>query len=238
MDVLFGSIAAALATAFTIVLVDRWRARRSGQYAAWALSMGAFALGSAALAVGAAVGWNGLLFRTYYLFGAMLTVAWLGCGELLLVWGRSGNTVAVRRAVNATVTFTVVAVVTVFTTPLLTAVAADGVPKGSDLVGFWPRLLAVVSNSVGTVAVVVGAGWSIVRAVRDRSGSALVVGNGLIVLGVVLAASSGSFLGLGLAASKAVFLSLAELSIFVGYMRCSAPPTDRAPLRRLPTVLT
>ena len=45
---------------------------------AWAASLGAFAAASAALAWGAAAGWDDRSFRVYYLFGGLLTAALLG----------------------------------------------------------------------------------------------------------------------------------------------------------------
>src|SRR5690348_13338578 len=63
------------------------RARRPGrpapEPAAWAASLGTYAIAAAALAAGAAGGWHGATFRVYYLCGALLTVPLLGVGSLL-----------------------------------------------------------------------------------------------------------------------------------------------------------
>src|SRR5439155_23382579 len=69
-------------------LVARLRETRRPELVAWAASLGAYALASAALAWGAAHGWDTRAFRAYYLFGGLLTAPLLGAGSLLLVGKR------------------------------------------------------------------------------------------------------------------------------------------------------
>ena len=52
--------------------------------AAWSASLFAYAIASAALAWGAAAGWDDRAFRVYYLAGGLLTAPLLGAGSLLL----------------------------------------------------------------------------------------------------------------------------------------------------------
>jgi hypothetical protein len=64
-----------------------WRARRGPELLAWSGSLLAYSAASAALAWGAAHGWDGRTFRAYYLFGGLVTAPLLGAGSLL-VWRR------------------------------------------------------------------------------------------------------------------------------------------------------
>src|SRR5919204_2567451 len=66
-------------------LATRWRDRRAPELAAWTFALLAYALACAALAWGAAAGWDARLFRVYYLFGGLLSAPLLGIGSLLLV---------------------------------------------------------------------------------------------------------------------------------------------------------
>ena len=83
MDVLIPFLAALVTFRLSAELVRRWRTRRAPELVAWAASLAAFAAASAALAWGAAAGWDDRAFRAYYLFGGLLTAALLGAGSLL-----------------------------------------------------------------------------------------------------------------------------------------------------------
>ena len=83
MDVLLPFAAAVLSLRLAAALARRWRATRSPELLAWALSLVSFAAASGALAWAAAAGWDDRVFRVYYLFGGLLTAALLGAGSLL-----------------------------------------------------------------------------------------------------------------------------------------------------------
>ena len=85
MEALLAFAAALLALRLGGLLAARWRARRAPELAAWAAALVAYAVASAALAWGAAAGWDAPSFRVYYLFGGLLTAPLLGLGSLLLV---------------------------------------------------------------------------------------------------------------------------------------------------------
>src|SRR3954464_7134148 len=84
MEALLAFAAALLALRLAGDLLGRWRTRRAPQLAAWSVSLLAYAVASAALAWGAAAGWDDRAFRVYYLAGGLLTAPLLGAGSLLL----------------------------------------------------------------------------------------------------------------------------------------------------------
>ena len=90
MEALLAFAAALLALRLAGDLLGRWRTRRAPQLAAWSASLLAYALASAALAWGAAAGWDDRAFRVYYLCGGLLTAPLLGVGALRdsRVWKR------------------------------------------------------------------------------------------------------------------------------------------------------
>ena len=96
MQALLPALTSVLALLFALMLVDQWRERRHGFQLVWALGMLWYGLGSGAEALAAAGGWNELLYRTWYLTGAVWTAAWLGLGTAFLL-GRTrfGYTYAV-----------------------------------------------------------------------------------------------------------------------------------------------
>lgn len=83
--VVLASLTAILAFVMGLALLDQWRERRRSYQLAWAAGSLFFAVASACEALAAAVGWNPLLFRAWYLTGAVLTAGWLGLGTALLL---------------------------------------------------------------------------------------------------------------------------------------------------------
>jgi hypothetical protein len=75
----------ALALAFSVALLDQWRERRQTFQLIWSIGMLFFGVASGCEAIGAASGWNELLYRTWYLTGALWTAGWLGLGTAFLL---------------------------------------------------------------------------------------------------------------------------------------------------------
>ena len=90
------ALTSVLALVMAILLVDLWRERRHAFQLAWAIGMLCYAAGAGAQAVAASGGWTELLYRAWYLTGAVWTAAWLGLGTAFLL-GRTrfGYTYAV-----------------------------------------------------------------------------------------------------------------------------------------------
>jgi hypothetical protein len=200
--------AALLSLRLAGLLAALWRERGSPQLAAWAAALGAYAVASAALAWGAASGWGDTAFRVYYLFGGLLTAPLLGVGSLLLA-GR-------RWAAPVGLVYAGLAVGVLLAEPLTAPVAGDSIPEAQAHLDFLPaRLLAILGNSLGTLAVV---GVALLT-FRRRP-----LGNALIVAGVAVAAAGSGLAGLGVA-ETAVFVALGAALLYLGFTRSSARPT-------------
>src|SRR5437868_12225172 len=77
--------ASLLALAFAMCTLERWLDRRKPHEAAWTVALFLFAAASTSLWAGAAFGWNGLWFRLFYLFGAIVNVPYLALGTVYLL---------------------------------------------------------------------------------------------------------------------------------------------------------
>ena len=175
--------------------------RRAPELLAWSAALFSYAVAAAALAWGAAHGWDVRAFRIYYLFGGLLTAPLLGVGSLLL-WRR-------RAAGPIALLYAGLAVGIAVAVPVHGTFAADAIPAAQDHLDFFPaRLVAVLANSVGTAAVLVVAAATFGR--RP-------LGNVLIVLGVALAASGSALAGLG-AAETAAFAVAAVVVLYAGFV--------------------
>ena len=201
MDALLAFGAALLALRLAGRLAARRRARPAPELAAWAASLAAYAVASAALAWGAAAGWSDEAFRVYYLFGGLLTAPLLGLGSLLLV--------GVRVAVPVVLVYCGLAAGVALSEPLEASVGGSSIPEAQEHLDFFPaRLLAVLGNSAGTIAVVAVA----VATIRRRP-----LGNALVVAGVAVAAAGSALAGLG-EAESAAFIAAAALLLYVGFV--------------------
>jgi hypothetical protein len=201
METLLAFLAALLSLRLAGELLRRYRATRHPQLAAWAASLGAYAVASAALAWGAAAGWDDRAFRVYYLFGGLLTAALLGVGSLLLV-GR-------RWAAPVGLVYAGLAIGVAIAAPLTSPVAGSSIPEAQEHLDFVPaRLLAVLGNTLGTVAVIAVA----LLTIRRRP-----LANALILAGVAVAAAGSAIAGLG-EAETAAFIAAAAVLLYAGFV--------------------
>jgi hypothetical protein len=83
--VVLPAVTSILALVFALALFDQWRERRGGFQLIWTLGMLFYGIGSGCEALAAIYGWNELLYRTWYLTGAVWTAGWLGLGTAFLL---------------------------------------------------------------------------------------------------------------------------------------------------------
>jgi hypothetical protein len=90
----FPPVAAALVALLFVVLLTRsFLLRAGGSKALWAIGFALFAAATISEAVAQRVGWSPTLFRSYYLSGGVLTVAYLGAGSAWLLLPRRARDV-------------------------------------------------------------------------------------------------------------------------------------------------
>ncbi len=85
LEVVLPAITSVLALVFSVALFDQWRERRGGFQLIWAMGMLFYGIAAGAEALAGAGGWNELLYRTWYLTGAVWTAGWLGLGTAYLL---------------------------------------------------------------------------------------------------------------------------------------------------------
>jgi hypothetical protein len=82
------TVTAILALIFAATVFSRWRSNGRRYLLLWGVGLCFYALGTAMEAAFGFLGWHPLIFRTYYLSGAVLTAAWLGQGTIHLLGKR------------------------------------------------------------------------------------------------------------------------------------------------------
>ena len=199
MEAILAFGAALLTFRLAGLLAARWRARRQQYLLAWSAGLGAYALGAAAIAAGAAAGWNDGSFRAYYLFGGLLTAALLGAGSLLLAGVRSAGPVAL--------VYVGLAIGVALAAPIESPIDGTSIPEAQEHLALFPaRILAIVGNVAGSIALVVVA----IRGFRRRP-----LGNALLLAGFATAAVGSALAGLG-TTETAAFIAAGAGLLYAG----------------------
>jgi hypothetical protein len=218
------AVAAALvAVAFGLSTYERWRARGRRHELAWTVALGMFAVAAGALALGAQAGWSPAVFRTFYLFGAIVNVPFLALGTVyLLANQKTGDRVA--RAVGLGAAFAAGVVVTA---PLRAALPHDQLAQGSQVFGVLPRVLAAVASAGGAVVIFAGAAWSAWRVWRNAAPRRLLSSNALIAAGTLILSSSGTLNSVfGAMTAFAVTLLAGIVVLFWGFLLATSSRAD------------
>ncbi|MBA3349991.1 MAG: hypothetical protein H0T12_05490 [Actinobacteria bacterium] len=215
--------AAGVAGAFSLSLSRGWWAKRRPNLLAWAVALAMFALASGAAAWGLFWGWSGGVFRTYYLFGAVINVPVLGLGSLYLLAPRPAGHVAAAVVAGAALW----ASYRVIGAPLnQAALITSGIPAGSAVINEGSRALSRIYSYTGFVVVVGGAVWSAYRLGRRDQANLrrLATANALIALGTLVVAVASGFARYGRGTVFAVGLLAGICVMFAGFLKTRPGP--------------
>ncbi len=171
---------------FAAYMARRYAARRRPHQLVWAIGLSMFAVANGAALLARTNGATALEYQLFYLFGAILNVAWLALGTLYLL---APPRVAAA-ALWAVLALTAVSAVIVFTSPVDLTKAVD---TGRGFEGApLARIFAGIGSGVGSIVLFGGALWSALSFMRRRGGGRRALANVLIASGVLVAAFGGA----------------------------------------------
>lgn len=228
MGGLLSLVTAALATLMAWQLGRQWLARRRGNALAWAIALACFAVGAASQALVQLLGPSELVYRAWYLSGAVLAAAFMGHGSVLLVAGPR-----LRRLTTLILAAgSLLAALMVFAAPVD---LSRGVEAASMTGAGFPdgvRLLTPFFNIYGTLALVGVAALSVVRWAWNGGNGRRAAGTALIGAGALVIAAGGTLTRFGV--PELLYASeLAGLAaIYAGFRLASSPGQQPAPLLR------
>jgi len=220
---------------FAFFVLKRYLERKGAHLLLWGIGMVFYGLGGFCEAFYGTFGWNPLVFRLWYLFGAILVAAWLGQGTVYLL--------AKRRWAHATMVIlalgSLYGAIRVFTAQLDPSLMTASVHTGSELSGHaivtsGVRVLTPFFNLYGTVTLVGGAAWSAWIFFRKRILLHRTIGNVLIAVGAMLPAFGGTFSRFGVPSALYIGELLGAVILFAGFIRATTPmigavqPADQA----------
>ena len=220
-----------VAVSFAVVVLMRYYHRRGFHLLFWGLGLILYAMGTFAEFY-STYRWSALVFRMWYIGGALLTAAWLGQGTVYLLVRRSN--VAHRWAAGLIIA-SALAVVVMFGTRLDGTAFSAGVDLSAQYKQILPegalvRRLTPLFNVYGTLWLVGGAAYSAWLFWRKRVLLHRVIGNVLIATGALAPAIGGGLSRLG--ASEFLYISelLGAVLMFIGFLRATMPMTAREPV--------
>jgi len=240
---LLSATASAIIFIFAWLVLRRYTQRRSRHLLIWGIGLILFGTASLAEAY-SAVAWHPLVFRLWYLGGAMLCAAWIGQGTVWLLAGAEPPSAfrrlllrrwpAQRVAMLLTWLLTaasLAAAFAVFAAPLdasafdaarpLSAQYREILPRGAPV-----RRLTPVFNLYGTLTLSGGALYSAWLLRRREIMAHRVLGNVLIALGALAIASAGAVVRLGLGDYLSLGELLAAALMFSGFLLAAGRAPD------------
>lgn len=180
---------------FVFAVVKKWNARRSHRHLlVWGIGLTFYGIGGAAEAYTGAFGFNPIVLKLWYLFGAVLVAAWLGQGTVFLLardkWVKITTLVLTVASLGAALAVSIA--------PVDPAFQAGAELTGKAFSVTWVRMITPFFNVYGTLTLVGGALYSAFLFWRKRVLPHRMIGNILIAAGAMAPAMGGIFNRFGL----------------------------------------
>jgi hypothetical protein len=208
-------IGAALVAAAFSVATYRTSKPKDVALRVWSVALAQFAIACAAVAWGIGFGWTPMVYRAFYLFGAVLNVAWLALGTVWLFAPRKVAMVVNVLFIVAATGASGLVLASDLAPTAMHALAHDGLPAPREVMSDVPRMLSRIFSIGGSVIVLAGLLWSVVR-------RRYALGMGLLALGVVIAAVASEFARAGSVELFSAGLTLGIAVMYAGFLRTRA----------------
>lgn len=215
-------LASAIVSVVFAVLVLKRYSERGGQHNLfWGIGMIFYAIGGFAEAYYGAFGFQIIVYKLWYLCGAILVAAWLGQGTVSLLW---------KNKTWAKVSLYILIIASIISTFLI--IFATTTPEALD--GFeltargvlpkYMRLQTPFYNIYGTLFLVGGAIYSAWIFYKKRIFLHRVIGNILIAIGALAPAIGGTLNRAG-AVPYALYIGelIGAILLFAGFLRATTP---------------
>ncbi len=208
---------------FAVLVFRRYVSRRGTHLLIWGLGLVMYGIASFCAAYYTALGWNSLIYRLWYLCGAILAAAWLGQGTVyLLARRRWANVLMVILGLGS-----LYALIRVFGVQLDSSLMTGSELSGDAITARSVRMLTPFFNIYGTVTLVGGAAYSAWIFWRKRVLPHRVIGNVLIAVGAMAPALGGSLSRLGLGGYLYVSELVGAVLMFIGFIRATSPMKEK-----------
>jgi len=224
MNTLIPLISSIISFVFAIIVFRRYVFRKGAYLLLWGIGLVFYGIGGFCEFYYGAFGWNSLVYRAWYLFGAILVAAWLGQGTVYLLAKRTWANILMVILLTASL----YAALRIFTAELDPSLLTSSVHTGSELSGHailtsGVRSLTPFFNLYGTITLVGGALYSAWLFWRKRVLLHRTIGNILIAVGAMLPAFGGTFSRMGIPAALYLGELFGVILMFIGFIRATTP---------------
>ena len=214
---------------FAFFVLKRYMERKGAYLLVWGIGTIFYGIGGLSEAFYGTFGWNPLVFRLWYLFGAILVAAWLGQGTVYLLAKRKWANILLGILILGSL----YGAFKVFTAQLDPSLMAGATHTGSELSGraitsSGVRILTPFFNMYGTLTLVGGAAYSAFIFWRKRVLLHRTIGNILIAIGAMLPSFGGVFSRLQFPGALYIGEFLGILFLFAGFLRATTPMKSEA----------
>jgi hypothetical protein len=212
-----------VSTAFAVILWRRWRAKPQATYLLWwFLGLATYAAGTLTESVTTLFGWNPVVFKAWYIAGALLGGAPLAQGTVYLLLKKRTADVLTALLVAAVA----IGAVLVILSPLRLELVEGHRLSGKVLAWQWVRMISPFINTYAVLFLVGGAIWSAWRYFTETDGGPRMWGNVAIALGAILPGIGGTFTRFGHVEVLYVTELLGVLLVWLGYRMISRDRTQ------------
>lgn len=222
-------ITTAVIFVFAFLVLRRYFQRGGLHHLMWGIGLVMYGLGTFAEAF-LAVAYSPFVLHQWYLFGAILTPAWLGQGTVYLLVRRKN---VANWLLIGLVLLSVFAALKVYSLPI-TGDYKIAVPVSTQYKDVMPRdslttMLLAIFATYGTVALVGGALYSAYIFLRKRVMPQRVLGNVFIAIGGLSPAVGGTLAARGLGDVLFVSELLGAVLLFIGFRLATTQQPIEAP---------
>ncbi len=211
---------------FAPVVFRRWKSRRSGPHLLWwAAGIALYGVGTLTESLTTLLGWNEVVFRSWYISGALLGGAPLAQGTVYLMFSRK----LANRLSVALIAVVLVASAAVIASPIDYGLVEAHRLTGAVMEWQWARLFSPFINLYAAVFLIGGAALSAWRFRSDRSARHRFVGNVYIAAGALLPGIGGMATRFGHTEVLYVMELVGLTLIWIGYRYNVRPGRHGAP---------
>ncbi len=211
---------------FAPVVFRRWKTRRSGPHLLWwAAGIALYGVGTLTESLTTLLGWNEVVFRSWYIAGALLGGAPLAQGTVYLMFSRK----LANRLTVALVAVVLVASAAVIASPIDYGLVEAHRLTGAVMEWQWARLFSPFINLYAAIFLIGGAALSAWRFRRDSASRHRFVGNVYIAAGALLPGIGGTATRFGHTEVLYVMELVGLTLIWIGYRYNVRPGRQGAP---------
>jgi hypothetical protein len=216
--------ASAISFIFAFFVFKRYFYKKNPYVLLWGIGLIFYGIGGFCEGYYGAFGWNPLIFRFWYLFGAVLVAAWLGQGTVYLLAKKKWADVLMVILLLGSL-YGAFRVFTAVLDPssMIAGASTGGQLSGQAIVTPGVRMLTPIFNLYGTITLVGGALYSSWIFWRKRVLLHRTIGNILIATGAMLPAFGGAFSRFGIPSALYMGEFFGVILMFIGFLRATTP---------------